>query len=140
MAAMAASSLPYALIMSRMRLATGAAILTQECQAVHARHADIGEDDVRPDVRRPCEGTPSVSLGGHLVTGLGEQESQRLPETRIVINDQNAHQPPLLGQEHLEDGPALPGAVHPDHSPASCTVRATMANPSPVPCPGSFVV
>ena len=39
--------------------------------------------------------TPSVSLGGHLVTGLGEQESQRLAETRIIINDQNAHQPPL---------------------------------------------
>ena len=77
------------------RLATGGAVGTEELQAVHARHAHVGEDDIRLDLRRARQRTPSVSLGRHLVTGLGEQESQRLPETRIVVNYQNAHQPPL---------------------------------------------
>ena len=92
---MADSSEPWALIISRMARPPDGPIGAEELQAVHAGHAHIGQDDIRIHLRRTRQRAPSLSLGGHLVTGLGEQESQRLPETRIVVNDQNAHQPPL---------------------------------------------
>src|SRR5213595_476603 len=96
----------------------------------------------------------AASLGDHLVARLAQQQTQRLPQPRLVVDDQDpAHSSPLdplstrwrggttaRGKNILNAAP--PSRARSTHTtpPMSSTARATIASPSPVPRVGALVL
>src|SRR3989454_10542281 len=89
---------------------------------------------------RPLEPSHAVPLGRHLVPRVGEQQAQGLAEPRLVVDHEHPdHRPSAAGKNSLKAAP--PSRARSTHTtpPISCTARATMASPRPVPLPGALV-
>src|SRR5687768_1283207 len=125
------------------RAAAFGAEAPQEGEPVHLRHPDVAEDHVERPGPGPCEGQDRVSFRFDLVPRLGEQKAQRLTECGVVVYDEYAHHVTAAlraGRKILNAAPPSRARSTQTMPPASSTVRATIARPSPVPFPGSFVV
>src|SRR5213075_354772 len=79
----------------------------------------------------------------HGVPGVRQEEAEALPQAGFVIDHENAfHRRRLtaMGKNSLNAAPPSRAASTHTTPPISCTDRATIARPSPVPRPGSLVV
>jgi len=123
------------------RTAAALAVFAQERQAVHFRHAHVAEHEVECLGDRAVERAPAVLLGRHRVARIRQKETETLPQARFVIDDENfLHRGTAMGKNILNAAPPSRAPSTQTTPPISCTDRATMARPRPVPRPGSFVV
>ena len=117
------------------------AIPAQEGEPVHLRHAHVAQHEVELLVQRPREPLLRVALRRDLVARLREEQAQGLSESGVVVDDEQAHQAsPASGRKILNTAPPSRARSTQTMPPRSCTVRATMASPRPVPAPGALVV
>src|SRR5690606_31687593 len=129
-------------------------VALEELDAAESRHAHVAEDDVGRQLLRTRESLLTVARGVDSEALLLEDERDRLPQSRLVVDDQYGHDPSsaapagagcasptsATGRAMVKMAPPpdrLPARMVP---PMDSTRRADTASPSPVPSPGSFVV
>ena len=123
------------------RTAAALAVFAQERQTVHFRHANVAEHEVECLGDGAVERPPPVLLGRHRVARIRQEESETLPQARFVIDDEDLlHRGTAMGKNILNAAPPSRAPSTQTTPPISCTDRATMARPRPVPRPGSLVV
>jgi sugar/nucleoside kinase (ribokinase family) len=71
--------------------ATLGAEFSEKAEAVHAGHLNVAEDQLELLRSGARERPIGVALYLDPVAGLAEQQRERLPETRVVVNDQQPH-------------------------------------------------
>ena len=121
--------------------AAALAVLAQERQAVHLGHAHIAEHQVERVRGGALERATAVLLGGDDIARVRQEESETLPQARFVVDDENfLHRRTAIGKNILNAAPPSRAPSTQTTPPMSCTDRATMARPNPVPRPGSLVV
>jgi hypothetical protein len=61
----------------------------QERQSVEARHSQVGEDDLRPELVEQLETPEGVARRGDLVAPLAQQPLQRGAGPRLIVHDED---------------------------------------------------
>ena len=122
-------------------VSTALAILAEERQAVHFRHPYVAQHQIERLRRRALERAAARLLRDDRIPGVRQQQTEALPQTRFVIdNEDSLHEPGTMGKNSLNAAPPSRAPSTQTTPPISCTERATIARPRPVPWPGSLVV
>ena len=78
----------------------------QELQTAELRHADVAQDEIERLAQRALEAEAAVAFRGHLIAGVAEQQSQGLPQARLVVYHQDAgHTSRSAGRKILKAAP-----------------------------------
>src|SRR2546426_904123 len=123
------------------RAAAALAVLAQERQTIHLGHAHVAEDDVEHHPHGALECSAAILLGRHRIARVRQEETETLPQAWFVIDNENLlHRRTAMGKNILNAAPPSRAPSTQTTPPMSCTDRATIARPRPVPRPGSLVV